>query len=199
MRLGTGVNRLLEKEKQKAILEALLFAYSEPIAVSELSKVTGFSMKETRKLLKELATDFSFYHRGLVLLQMDDEYQLATNPAYADYLEKLVTPRTHKSLSQASLEVLAIIAYKQPVTKAQIEEIRGVKSDQAIKTLQNRQVIEPCGRLEKIGRPVLWGTTGQFLKIFGLSSLEELPRIEDFQLPEPVEKEREDRQEETSR
>ncbi|MDW7672229.1 MAG: SMC-Scp complex subunit ScpB, partial [Bacillota bacterium] len=165
----------MEKEKHKAVLEALLFAYSEPIAASELSKVTGFSLKETRSLLKELNVDYAFYHRGMILIQMEDEYQLATNPAYAEYLEKLVTPHTHKTLSQASLEVLAIIAYKQPITKAEIEEIRGVKSDQAIRTLLEKQLIEDQGRMDKIGRPIIYGTTGHFLKTFGFSSLEDLP------------------------
>ena len=165
----------METEKQKAILEALLFAYSEPIAASELSKATGFSLKETRLLLKELQADYAFYHRGMVLIQMEDEYQLATNSAYASYVEKLVTPRTYKTLSQASLESLAIIAYKQPVTKAQIESIRGVKSDQAIRTLLEKQLIEDQGRLDKIGRPIIYGTTGHFLKTFGFESLDDLP------------------------
>ncbi len=174
----------MEKEKQKAILEALLFAYSEPIAASELSKATGFSLKEIRSLLKELKVDYAFYHRGMVLIQMEDEYQLATNPAYAEYLEKLVTPHTHKTLSQASLEVLAIIAYKQPITKAEIEEIRGVKSDHAIRTLTDKQLVEDQGRLEKIGRPIIYGTTGHFLKTFGFSSLEDLPLAEKLTLQE---------------
>ncbi len=174
----------MEKEKQKAILEALLFAYSEPIAASELSKATGFTLKETRSLLKELKVDYAFYHRGMILIQMEDEYQLATNPAYAEYLEKLVTPHTHKTLSQASLEVLAIIAYKQPITKAEIEEIRGVKSDHAIRTLADKQLVEDQGRLDKIGRPIIYGTTGHFLKTFGFSSLDELPPPEALTLQE---------------
>ena len=165
----------MEKDKQKAILEALLFAYSEPIAASELAKATGFTLKETRSLLKELKVDYAFYHRGMILIQMEDEYQLATNPAYAEYLEKLVTPHAHKTLSQASLEVLAIIAYKQPITKAEIEEIRGVKSDHAIRTLLDKQLIEDQGRLDKIGRPIIYGSTGHFLKTFGFSTLEDLP------------------------
>lgn len=172
----------MEKEKQKAILEALLFAYSEPIAASELAKATGFTLKETRGLLQELRVDFVFYHRGMVLIQMEDEYQLATNPAYAPYLEKLITPHSHKTLSQASLEVLAIIAYKQPITKAEIEEIRGVKSDQAIRTLVEKKLIEDKGRLEKIGRPIIYGSTGHFLKTFGFDSLEDLPAPEALML-----------------
>lgn len=180
----------MEKEKQKAILEALLFAYSEPIAASELAKATGFTLQETRSLLKELKVDYAFYHRGMILLQMEDEYQLATNPSYAEYLEKLVTPHTHKTLSQASLEVLAIIAYKQPITKAEIEEIRGVKSDQAIRTLLEKKLIEDQGRLDKIGRPIIYGTTGHFLKTFGFSSLEDLPpaealKLKDYEEDEP--------------
>ena len=172
----------MENDKQKAILEALLFAYSEPIAAPELSKATGFSLKETRRLLKDLQADYAFYHRGMILLQMEDEYQLATNPAYAEYLEKLVTPRTYKTLSQASLEALAIIAYKQPITKAEIEDIRGVKTDQAIRTLLDKHLIEDQGRLEKIGRPIIYGTTGHFLKTFGFASLEDLPPAHELNL-----------------
>lgn len=170
----------MEKEKQKAVLEALLFAYSEPISAPELSKATGFSLKETRQLLSELQAEYAFYHRGMILLQMEDDYQLATNPAYVNYLEKLITPRSYKTLSQASLEALAIIAYKQPITKAEIEDIRGVKSDQALRTLLDKQLIEEKGRLDKIGRPIIFGTTSHFLKTFGFTSLTDLPDADEF-------------------
>ncbi|MEN1759340.1 SMC-Scp complex subunit ScpB [Anoxynatronum sibiricum] len=170
----------MEREKQKAVLEALLFAYSEPINAPELSKATGFSLKETRELLSELRADYAFYHRGMILLQMEDDYQLATNPVYVTYLEKLITPRSYKTLSQASLEALAIVAYKQPITKAEIEDIRGVKCDQAIRTLLEKHLIEDKGRLEKIGRPIIYGTTSHFLKTFGFTSLSELPDTSAF-------------------
>jgi len=114
------------------------------------------------------------------MVQMDDTYQLATHPLCAPYIEKLISPQTQKSLSHASLEVLAIVAYQQPITKAQMEEIRGVKSDQALRTLLDKQLIEDKGRLEKVGRPIVYGTTLKFLKHFGITSLEELPAVEEL-------------------
>ncbi|RQD67208.1 MAG: SMC-Scp complex subunit ScpB [Tindallia sp. MSAO_Bac2] len=168
-------------EKKKAVLEALLFAWGEPIAAGELSKATGFSYKEVQSLLKEMEEDYKFYHRGILLIRMEDHYQIAANPTYAEYLEKLVAPQKQKSLSQAALEVLAIIAYRQPITRSMLDDIRGVKSDHAVRTLLEKNLIEEKGRMDKIGRPILYGTTHTFLKVYGLESLEDLPDPESFE------------------
>ncbi len=170
----------MEAEHKKAVLEALLFAWGEPIAAKELSKATGYSYQEVLSLLKEMEEDYKFYHRGINLIRMEDHYQIATNPAYAEYIEKLITPQKHKSLSQAALEVLAIVAYRQPVTRSMLDSIRGVKSDHAVKTLLEKNLIEEKGRMDKIGRPILYGTTHAFLKAYGLESLEDLPPPESF-------------------
>ncbi|SFH48710.1 segregation and condensation protein B [Tindallia magadiensis] len=167
-------------EKKKAVIEALLFAWGEEISVKEISKATGYSYHEVRLLLTQMEEDYKFYHRGIILLRMGDYYQLSTNPAYSQYIEKLISPQKCKSISQAVLETLAIIAYKQPITRSLVDSIRGVKSDHAIRTLLDKDLIEIKGRLDKIGKPILYGTTHTFLKSFGLTTLDELPNIEVF-------------------
>ena len=118
--------------------------------------------------------------RGIKLISIDDNYQLVTKPHNSEYIQKLLKTNKRQSLSQASLEALAIIAYKQPVTRIDIDEIRGVKSDRAIVSLHEKNLIKECGRLEAPGRPILYGTTEEFLRYFNLSNLEELPSLDNF-------------------
>lgn len=172
------------KEQKKAVLEALLFAWGEPIAAKELSKATGYSYQEVVDLLKAMEEDYKFYHRGIGLIRMEDHYQIATNPVYAEYIQRLIAPRKQKSLSQAALEVLSIIAYRQPITRSMVDDIRGVKSDHAIKTLLDKNLIEEKGRLDKIGKPIIFGTSHVFLKAYGLESINDLPPLESFELSE---------------
>lgn len=168
------------REEMKSIIEALLFAWSEPISSKEISKVLSMEINKTDEILKEMIDDFNFNRRGIQIIKMDDYYQFSTRPEHYPYINKLLEPRQNKGLSQAALETLAIIAYKQPITKIEIEEIRGVKCDKALASLQEKSLIEEQGRLEKVGRPILYGTSINFLKVFGLTSLKELPQVSEF-------------------
>ncbi|AOY78404.1 SMC-Scp complex subunit ScpB [Clostridium formicaceticum] len=172
----------MNREEIKCIIEAVLFAWSEPISIKELSRVLSIEGKEIKKILEEMIDAFNFHKRGIQIIKMNDYYQLATRQEYYPYIRKLLEPKENKGLTQAALETLAIIAYKQPITKAEIEGIRGVKCDKALSTLQEKSLIEEQGRLEKIGRPIVYGTTMQFLKTFGLKAIDDLPDISGFKL-----------------
>ncbi|MOA12131.1 Segregation and condensation protein B [compost metagenome] len=127
--------------------------------------------------------------RGLQIVQIAGNYQLTTLPQHAPYFEKLAYSPTRSSLSQAALETLSIVAYRQPITRIEVEEIRGVKSERAIHTLVNKDLIEEVGRAEAIGRPILYGTTKAFLDYFALASLKDLPDLADFESSEQLEEE----------
>ena len=131
-------------------------------------------------ILRELAEDYETRRSGLRIREADKAFQLCTNPENDDYITKLVTPVKEKRLSQAALEVLAVIAYKQPVTKAQIDAVRGIKSDRVLESLMKKDLVEEKGRSKQIGRPILYGTTRNFLFTFGFESLDELPELEDI-------------------
>ncbi|ABR48685.1 putative transcriptional regulator [Alkaliphilus metalliredigens QYMF] len=167
----------MDKNYIKAAIEAILFAWSDPISSSELSNILDIKVTETKEIMKEMIDEFNFHKRGIQIIQMNDHYQMSTRAEYHEILQKLFEPKQNKGLTQASLETLAIIAYRQPITKTEIESVRGVKCDKAISTLFEKNLIEDRGRLEKTGRPILFGTTLHFLKNFGLKSLEDLPKI----------------------
>ncbi|KJF28229.1 segregation and condensation protein B [Clostridium aceticum] len=172
----------MNREEMKCAIEAVLFAWSEPISIKELSRALSIESKEIKKILEEMIDHFNFHKRGIQIVKMNDYYQLATRQEYYPYIRKLLEPKEHKGLTQAALETLAIVAYKQPITKVEIEDVRGVKCDKALSTLQEKELIQEQGRLEKIGRPILYGTTINFLKVFGLKSIEDLPDIKEFKL-----------------
>lgn len=136
-----------------------------------------------------MKSSFERAERGLQIVQIAGNYQLATLPEHAPYFERLAYSPSRSSLSQAALEALSIIAYRQPITRVEIEEIRGVKSERAIHTLVNKDLIEEVGRADAIGRPILYGTTKAFLDYFGLASLDDLPDLADFESPEQLEEE----------
>lgn len=173
---------MMDKDELKPIIEAILFAWSEPLSVKDLGKILGINTGKLANILQVMMDEFNYNRRGIQILQMGDYYQLATRPEYQVYLEKLFQPRQNKGLTNAALETLAIIAYKQPVTRIEVENIRGVKCDRVIGTLLERDLIEEQGRLERIGRPIIYGTTVNFLRVFGLKNLDELPRVTDFDL-----------------
>lgn len=172
----------MDKDELKSAIEAILFAWSDPLSAKDLSDILGIENKEVKKTLKEMIDEFNYNKRGIQILQMNDHYQLSTRPEYYEYLQKLFAPKQNKGLTQAALETLAIVAYKQPITKTEIEGIRGVKCDKAISTLLEKELIEEQGRLEKTGRPILYGTTINFLKVFSIRALEDLPNVKDLDL-----------------
>lgn len=170
----------MDKDELKSAIEAILFAWSDPLSVKDLSDILGIGTKEITSILKDMMDEFNYNKRGIQILKMNDHYQLSTRPEHHEYLQKLFAPKQNRGLTQAALETLAIIAYKQPITKTEVEEIRGVKCDKAVGTLLEKELIEEQGRLEKTGRPILYGTTINFLKVFSIKTLDELPNINDF-------------------
>lgn len=160
----------------KAILEAILLASPEPLSVKRIAEVIGLDEKDARILVDDLKKEYSQPGRGLLLQELAGGYVLTTRPEYGEYVEKLLAPKG-KGLSHAALETLAIIAYRQPITKAEIEGVRGVKVDRSIETLAERGLIRDVGRKEGPGRPILYGTTKDFLTYFGLKDLSELPPL----------------------
>lgn len=169
------------KKRLFSIIESLLFVSGDPLSPIEISKVIDLPINETLLVLKELALNYDEEDRGINLISINGNFQLVTKNENSIYIQKLLKKNTRQSLSQASLESLAIIAYKQPITKIEIDEIRGVKSESAIQRLIEKNLIEETGRADAPGRPILYGTTDEFLRHFALGELNELPSIELFE------------------
>lgn len=168
-----------KQQDWKAGLEALLFAAGDPLPLTTLSQLLGIEAELLREELRELQQSWAADPtRGTYLCELEDSYTLRTKPEYSDLLRELYTPAAQAALTPAAYEALAIIAYNQPVTKAQVEAVRGVNSDSLVQRLQDRGLVEAQGRLEAPGRPVLYGTTRLFLEEFGISSLAALPPME---------------------
>ena len=161
-------------------IEAILFVAGEAVAVKDLARALQISEQELKKQLNELSDEYDYRQRGFLLKRFGDNVQLATRPLYAEDVVRLLQPVQQQSLSQAAMETLAVVAYKQPVTRAEVEQIRGVKCDYSLQSLMNKGMIGEVGRKDTIGRPILFGTTDKFLSHFGISSLEDLPPM-----PEP--------------
>jgi len=178
---GGAEPSVLPPQQVRAILEALVFASPQPITPREIARVLGGVPKDDwLRALGELQADFAGDDRGLQLIEVAGGWQITTRPEYNDWVRELLDPKAPTRLSIQALETLAVIAYKQPVTLPEIIELRGVKSGGVVKTLLEKRLIRIMGRKEVVGRPILYGTTTQFLLHFGLRDLGELPRIEDF-------------------
>ena len=172
---------VLPPPQVRAVLEALIFASPQPITPKEIGRVLqGVATQDWQRELDGLCTDYARDDRGLQLIEVANGYQVTTRPEYNDWVRELLDPRTPTRLSIQALETLAVIAYKQPVTLPEIIELRGVKSGGVVKTLLEKRLIRITGRKEVVGRPMLYGTTKQFLLHFGLKDLDELPKIEEF-------------------
>lgn len=163
----------------KGRVEAVLYVAGEPIRVDDLAKALGVTVKELDKCLSDLRDEYDFAQRGFVLRRFGRQVQLATRPLYAPDVVHLLQPVQKQSLSQAVMETLAVVAYKQPVTRAEIEQVRGVKCDYSVQSLVNKGLIAEVGRKDALGRPILYGTTDAFLQHFGIDSLEKLPPMPD--------------------
>ena len=168
----------LEIKERVGIVEAILFVTGNAVEKKEICRALDMTDAELEETLDALESGYDFDRRGLRLLRFGAHVQLATRPDYAPYVEKLLQPVQKQSLSQAVMETLAVIAYRQPVTKAEIEQIRGVKCDYSVQSLTVKGLIEEVGRKETLGRPILYGTTDTFLRHFCISSVAELPQID---------------------
>jgi segregation and condensation protein B len=169
-----------QDREHKSILEALLFLSGEVLTLSSLKDILGLPEAEIRNLMNELMVEYQDRNRGLLIVEIANGYQMVTNPDYAEWIRKFRSTHTSSKLSMPALETLAIIAYKQPIIKAEIEQIRGVNADSAIRTLYDKRLIKIMGRKEAPGRPFLYGTTREFLQYFGLKDLTELPTLKDL-------------------
>jgi len=167
----------MSPQKAKAILEDLIYASAKPDPLKNLAAAVGWEEPLTELLLVEMMREYQEFRRGIELCKVAGGYQFTTKAWIAPYLEAFQRPEVTSGLSQAALETLAIIAYRQPVTKVEIEDIRGVRSDSAINTLLERELIEEKGRQDAPGRPILLGTTQRFLECFGLADLGDLPPL----------------------
>ncbi len=164
----------------KGRIEAILYVAGEPVLIRDLANALRVPPGELNAALKELRDEYDFAQRGFLLRIYGSHVQLATRPLYSEDVVRLLQPVQKQSLSQAIMETLAVVAYRQPVTKAEIEQIRGVKCDYSVQSLTTKGLIAEVGRKDTVGHPILYGTTDSFLNHFGISSLEDLPP-----LPEP--------------
>lgn len=178
---GADEGSVLPPAQVRAVVEALVFASPQPLTAKEIGRVLGGVPKESwQRALEELRADYARDDRGLQLVEVAGGWQITTRPEYHDWVRELLDPKTPTRLSIQALETLAVIAYRQPVTLPEIIDLRGVRSQGVVKTLLEKRLIRIMGRKEVVGRPMLYGTTKQFLLHFGLRDLGDLPKIEEF-------------------
>jgi segregation and condensation protein B len=175
----------MTRQQIAGAVEAILFVAGDPVDASVLTAALEITRLELEAALEALEEDLHKDARGIQLMRYGDRLQLCTRPVYADYVERALNPTQRQSLTGTLLETLSVIAYKQPVTKADVEQVRGVKCDYSVAALTRLGLIEEVGRRETLGRPILYGTTEDFLRHFGISSLDELPALNLQQPSEP--------------
>lgn len=159
----------------------MMFIWGKPLDIKEAAEIFNLDKNVIYDYCKELQEEYEQEGRGIVIREVNRSFQFVTRKENLDYIERLCTPVKHKKLSQSALEVLAIVAYKQPVTKGEIEAVRGIKCDRVIDGLMKKNLVSEVGRSDSVGRPILYGTTDEFLKQFGFETLKELPSIEDIE------------------
>lgn len=174
----------MDKEKMKAVIEAILFSAGKEIDKKELMSVLEISEDELKDIINDMQEEYKKSNRGIEIIKVDEGYQLATKKELYEFLYQIFDKRNKPNLSQAALETLAIIAYNPKITRAEIETIRGVNSDGTMYKLLEYNLIESVGKMDAPGRPTMYSTTSNFLKMFGLSSLNELPELPKYKLDE---------------
>ena len=167
----------MDKKELEAAAEAILFTMGNAVEVERIAKAIGMSTEATRKMLRAMKEKYETEGRGIRLIELEDSFQMCTNPELYEYLIKIAKQPKKIVLTDVVLETLSIIAYKQPITRIELEKIRGVKCDHAVNKLIEFNLVKEVGRLDAPGRPLLFGTTEEFLRRFGVSSLEELPEV----------------------
>jgi segregation and condensation protein B len=181
---------LMDYPKLKSIIEGLLFLSGEEgLSVRQIAEITEQSDGLVGEALEDMKEEWERQERGIQIVQIAGSYKMATLSEHAPYFERLAYSPSRSSLSQAALETLSIVAYRQPITRVEIEDIRGVKSERAIHTLVSKGLIEEVGRAEAIGRPILYGTTKSFLEYFGLANIKDLPEPSQFEDTDNLEEE----------
>lgn len=169
----------MDKNELIKAIEAVLFAGGEPVSKDRIATVFGLKDKETERIMQEVIEHIAQSDLGIELIKLDDSYQFVSKTEYAEYIKSAYEIKRRTPLSPAAFEVLAVIAYNQPVTRSFIEQVRGVDCSAVVSTLIEKELIEERGRLELPGRPLLYGTTKNFLRCFSLSSLDDLPQLPD--------------------
>lgn len=169
------------KKTIKSAFESMMFVWGEPLDVKLAAEIFNISRQEAYGHFKELQSEYEQEGRGLQIREINRSFQLVTKPENTEYIEKLCTPVKRRRLTQSALEVLAIVAYKQPVTKGEIEAVRGIRCDRVLDGLKKKDLVTELGKSSAIGRPILYGTTDSFLKNFGFTNLKELPDIDDIE------------------
>ena len=172
---------MYSNKKMKSALETMMFVWGEPLGVKDAAEVLEADKKDIRELFRELQAEYEHEGRGIRIREVDDAFGFVTLAENDMFLKKLCTPVRVRRLSQAALEVLAIIAYRQPVTRSEIDSIRGIKSERVIDGLIDKGLVEISGRSEGVGRPLIYATTKEFLKKFGFSSLKDLPEVPEYE------------------
>ena len=170
----------LNQSRKMAAIEAILFAAGDSVSLEDLARAVELTPLELAQTLEDMHLRYADEASGLQLKYLEDRVQLATKGMYGELLNETLTPVRTRNLSQSVLETLAIVAYQQPVTKGEIEAIRGVRSEYTVSTLENMGLIEEVGRKDALGRPILYGTTEEFLRRFGLETLQQLPELASF-------------------
>ncbi|MEO5356736.1 MAG: SMC-Scp complex subunit ScpB [Nitrospirae bacterium YQR-1] len=170
----------MEKMQQIAVIETLLFIAGDPLSASDIKRITNFTDGEIMSVINTLTSTYKERNGGIVITEIAGGYQMTTNPAYAHWAKVLKKSKTMGKLSITALETLAIVAYKQPITRVEIEEIRGVSSDWTIKILLERNLVKIIGRKDAPGKPLLFSTTKEFLQYFGLKEITDLPTLKEF-------------------
>lgn len=166
-------------EVERAV-EAVLFATGEPVKLSRLSEIIEVDEESLEKIITKLRDDYDFEKRGLRIVKLEDSYQMCSAPTYAPYIRKALETKRAPRLSPPLLEVLSVIAYRQPVTRAYVEQVRGVDCSYSITSLVEKGLIKESGRLDVPGKPILYRTTKDFLRVFGLETLNDLPDLPEF-------------------
>ena len=165
----------------KSAIESMMFIWGEPLDVKDIADVFNIDKKEAYECCRELMEEYEQEGRGILIREVNKAFQFTTRPGNLPYIERLCTPTRHRRLSQSALETLAIVAYRQPVTKGEIESIRGIRCDRVMEGLVRKGLVRDVGRSEAVGRPILYGTTDEFLKQFGFETIRELPEIKDIE------------------
>ena len=160
------------------IIESLIFSYGDALSLDKICEILELDRKTARSIIKNIIDNYNNSKRGIIIREIDEKYQMCSNPEYFDYVSKLYQIRQKQALSQAAYEALAIIAYNQPITKAKLEQIRGVNSDSAVTRLLERNLIKEAGKLDAPGKPRLYETTDEFLRCFGFKSVRDLPILD---------------------
>ena len=158
-------------------LEAILFVAGEAVEIEDLARALEMTVLECDQFIEKMAQQYREQERGIEIVRIEDKVQFSTSRQYAEQVQAALKPLAERTLSKSVLETLSIIAYKQPITRSEIEGIKGVSADYSLRTLLQRQLIQPVGRKETIGRPLMYGTTDEFMRHFGLSTLSELPPL----------------------